>query len=165
MAAEKSPKKKLALLDFAIVFLAILLVFLLCVFVFEVPYWSAFKANPNNSYDTIEAFAYSLAYNRLDGTKSYVSPDKWAFIDTWSTDHEAISLDCKYPDDPDLGSFWISSFDDIKQTLSISFSFKQDCPRYFYVFSISADLKRVDNKWQVMDWSEICERTTEERCY
>jgi len=166
MATEKSPKKNLALLDLAIMFLAVLLVTLLCVFVFQVPYWPKFKANLNDAHDTIEAFAYSLAYNKLDQVKSYVSPDKRTFIDAWSKDHQAISLDCKEPDDPDLGAFWISSFDESTQMLSISFHFNQDCPDYFYRFSIrEVNLKRVDNKWQVMDWSEICEVTKEERCY
>lgn len=124
-----------------------------------------FKANPNDADDTIAAFAYSLAFNKLDGTKSYVAPDKWPFLDSWPTHHDAIPLDCKYPSDPDDGPFWIGGWDDGTHTTSVSFRFSLDCPDYFYSFHIDGDLKRVDNKWQVVDWSELCERTTEERCY
>ena len=146
--------------------MAMLLMILLCVFVFQVPYWPKFTANPNNAEDTVEAFAYSLAYNRLDGVKAYVAEDKWTFIDSWANDHEAISLDCKEPGDPDLGPFWVSSFDDSIQMLSISFAFQQNCPEYFYRFNISGvALKDVDSKWQIFDWVEICEETTERICY
>jgi hypothetical protein len=161
----KKPSKKSSWLNFAIVATALLLVFLLCVFVFQVPYWPALVANPADANDTVEAFAYSLAYNKLDGVKSYVAEDKWSFIDSWSTHHQAIPQSCNYPSDPDDGPFWMSSFDDGTQTRLIYFSFSQDCPNYFYVFRISADLKQVDNRWQVIGWSELCERTTEERCY
>jgi len=85
MATEVTPKKKPTWLDLAIVSMALLLMILLCVFVFQVPYWPKFKANPNNADDTVEAFAYSLAYNRLDGVKGYVAEDKWTFIDAWGT--------------------------------------------------------------------------------
>lgn len=166
MAAEITPKKKPTWLDLAIVSMAVLLLISLCVFVFQVPYWPKFKANPNNADDTVEAFAYSLAYNRLDGVKEYVAEDKWTFLDAWSKDHPAIPVDCKEPDDPDPGSFWVSSFDESRQMHSISFAFRQDCPEYFYTFSISkVALKRVDHKWTIFDWVEICEETTERNCY
>jgi hypothetical protein len=163
--SEKSSKKKGAWRSFAIFFTIILLVILACMFVFQILDWAKFEANPNNAYDTIQAFAYSLAYNKLDGVKSYISPSKWAFIESWPTRHEAISSHCKEPTDPDDGPSWMSSFDDNTQLLSMYFSFNQNCPDYFYMLRISAKLKRVDNKWQVIGWSEICERTTEEQCY
>lgn len=147
------------------VFVALLLVILLCGFVFQIFHWLKFKANPNDAYDTVEAFAYSLAYNKLDDTKSYVAPDKWTFIDSWSNRHRAISPFCHYPSDPDDGPFWMGGFDDGTHMTSIYFHFSKDCPDYFYTFRISVDLKIVDSKWQVIDWSELCERTTEERCY
>ena len=163
--AAKSPKTNASRVIFIILLTFPLATILLCVLAFRIAEWSTFKANPNNANDTVQAFAYSLAYNKLDVVKSYVSEDKWTFIDGWSKHHQAISQDCKSPSDPDDGPFWMSAFDDSTQTMLIYFSFNEECPDYFYMFHIDADLKRIDNRWQVIGWREICERTTEERCY
>jgi len=163
--AKNSSKKKAVGVSLAIVLAVLLAMILLCLLAFRIYKWSTFKANPNNAYDTVQAFAYSLAHNKLDGMKSYVSEDKWTFIDTWSDHHQAISPACKSPSDPDDGPFWMGGFDDGTHTTSIYFTFNEDCPDYFYMFRISADLKRVDNKWQVIGWSELCESAIEERCY
>ena len=166
MTAKKSPNIASGCLGSVIVFVAILLAMSLFTFVFPSPYRSMFKANPDDAQDTVQAFAYSLAHNKLDGVKSYVSPDKWTFLDTWSTRHQAISLDCKDPTDSDVGPMWISSFDDSTQVASITFFLNQECPDSFYMFRISdAKLKRVDAKWQVIDWYEICEQAAEEQCF
>ena len=163
----KSSKRKVARLNCTNVLLVLLVLIALCVLALRNPYRSVFDADPNNASDTIQAFAYSLAHNKLDEVKSYVSEDKWAFIDTWSTRHQAVSPDCKDLEDSDVGPFWSSSFDDSTQMASITFFLNQECPDSFYMFRISdAKLKRVDSRWQVMDWSEICERATEdEQCY
>jgi hypothetical protein len=144
-----------------------LVIILLCLFALRIYKWSTFRANPNNAYDTVQAFAYSLAYNKLDGVKSYVSEDKWTFIDDWSTQHQAISSHCKSPSDPDDGPFWMGGFDDGSHIISVYFDFREDCPGYFYSFRIDANLERVNNKWQVTDWTILCERgrTLEEMCY
>jgi hypothetical protein len=88
------------------VLLVLLVVSVLCILALQNPYRSVFKANPDDAQGTVEAFAYSLAHNKLDGVKSYVSEDKWAFIDTWSTRHQAISPACKDPMDGDVGPMW-----------------------------------------------------------
>jgi hypothetical protein len=163
--SENSPKKKAAGVSCPIMLAGLLAMILLCLLAFRIYKWSTFKANPNNAYDTVQAFAYSLAYNKLDGLKLYVSEDKWAFIDDWSKHHQAISSDCKSPSDPDDGPFWMGGFDDSTQKMSVHFTFYEDCPDYFYMFRINADLKRIDNKWQVVGWNELCERVGEERCY
>ena len=166
MTAKKTPNIVRGCLASSIAFVLMLLGVALYGFIFPSPYRSNFKANPKDAQDTVQALAYSLAYNQLDGMKSYVSPDKWAFIDTWLTRHQALSPDCKAPEDSDVGPMWASSFDEGTQVASITFFLNQRCPDSFYTFRISdTKLKRVDGKWQVMDWLEICEGTAEEKCY
>jgi hypothetical protein len=127
---------------------------------------SKFEANQNNPEDIAQAFAYSLAYNKLDNVKSYVTSDKWAFIDSWSTQHQPISPDCKDPNDVDLGPVTMSSYDSTNHSVFISFFFNQECPNYYYTFSVGGMLvELVDNKWQISEWDEICEDTLEEQCY
>jgi hypothetical protein len=125
-----------------------------------------FAANPNSAEDTTQAFAYSLAYNKLDHIKSYVSRNKWAFIESWPARHQPVSSRCKDYDDPDLGPFTISSYDSAESPHLISFFFMQDCPNHDYIFSVDGVIvERVENRWKISDWEKICEVMTVEVCY
>jgi len=132
---------------------------------------SEFEANPHSSRDTVQAFAYSLAYNKLDNIKSYVSHDKWEFIDSWSTRHKPVTPDCKDPDAVILGPSASYSSDPMNQShLNYNFDFNQECPNYDYTFSVTGVLVDfIDSKWQISEWDKICEETIkqviEEQCY
>jgi len=148
----------------AIAFGAYLMLNLICLLSFQIAsqisYFEKRKANTNDTFDTAIAFAYALAYNQLDEAKSYVAPNKWAFIESWPTRHLTISHQCKDDADPDLGPSATGGSE------SMTLFLVQDCPDYFYMLTVAEIVfKRVDNKWQVSDWSEICEKTKEERCY
>jgi hypothetical protein len=126
---------------------------------------SRFVAIRSNPFDTAQAFAYSLAYNRLDTVKTYVAKDKWDFIDSWGSTHEAISSECKNWDNPSGVEFAGSPGIDGKTYIATYWIF-HDCPEYGYALTVSIELKLSDNGWEITNWTEICEtKGAEEKCY
>ena len=125
---------------------------------------SRFVANRSDALDTTRAFAYSLAYNRLDTVKTYVSEDRWSFIDSWSSIHEAISPECKeWSDPPEMDS--ISGV--VDKTYYSTYWVNLNCPKYFsYSFKVSVELNWSNNVWTITNWTDICEtRGADEKCY
>jgi hypothetical protein len=165
MSEKLSPKNPFWIL-FGLVVVLLLAIILSCLFTLQAN-GSEFEANPHSSEDTVQAFVYSLAYNKLDHIRSYVSRDKWEFIDSWSTLHIPVSPDCKAPRDIDLGPVTMIGYDSNNQShLNYSFFFNRDCPNYYYTFSVGGVLvDLVNNKWQISGWDQICEETIEEQCY
>jgi len=125
-----------------------------------------FIVDLNNPENMVSTFAYSLAYNKLDNVRSYISKEKVDFIEFWSEHHHIDISKCKIPHDLDLSPVMMRSYDETIEAFRISFFFHRDCANYFYSFHVSdVVVERIGNKWQISDWKEICESTTEEYCY
>ena len=129
---------------------------------------SRFWANRNNADDTLQAFAYSLAYNRLESIDSYLVEEKWPFIDNWYIRHKPVSSDCTFPNDPDLGptSGIVESMDEA----SGGFYFFLQCSdsdEDTYMFSVhNVRLQRIEGRWKIVEWDQVCEtKNRQEECF
>lgn len=126
---------------------------------------SRFIANQSDAADTTQAFAYSLAYNKLDNVKTYVAEDKWGFIDSWTLNHEAVSTECKdwdHPWEPGM----VGVCDPESNICSVAYWIDYNCPEYSYTFMVDANLEFRNKKWEITSWTDICETKGEvEKCY
>jgi len=139
-----------------------------CIFaLYSVIYFnkSRFIANQSDEVDTTRAFAYSLAYNKLDNVKTHVSEDKWGFIDSWTLNHEAVSTECKnwdYPWEPDM----VGVCDPESNFCLVAYWIDCTCPEYSYTFMVNANIEFRNKKWEITGWTDICEIKGEvEKCY
>jgi hypothetical protein len=122
-----------------------------------------FLANENDPADVALTFAYSLPFNEMAEMKSYLVQENWEFVEKWPEIHEAVSKECHIPWDPDFEYFMFGGQDNGGSSSARLF-YNYDCPGYWYTFYVyELELKRVDGKWQIVRWKEICEDTGSRR--
>lgn len=146
--------------------IAIIFCFLLGFLTIKLLHVSLFKANRQDAFDTAQALAYSLAYNKLDTVKTYVSEEKWGFLDSWSSIHSAVSPSCKPWDNPSGTDAIGSSSTEDPNTYRYAYWIDYDCPQYSYTFFIDVNLSSINREWKITEWYEICEtKGADKKCY
>ena len=143
---------------FLLVFLLVIIA--ICTLSQVLPLYPAiriFLANENDPGDVALTFAYSLPFNEMAEMKSYLAQENWEFVEKWPEIHEAVSKECHIPWDPDSEYFMFGG-EDNGGSSSARLFYDYDCPEYRYTFYVDGlELKRVDGKWQILRWKDICE--------
>lgn len=116
-----------------------------------------FVADQSSPNDTVAAFAFSLAHNRMDGMQSYVIAEKWPLIAVWPQTHEALSDFCRFDWDPDFQGYMSvggRSRDGTEANVALWFNYV--CPNDSWKeLSVDVSLRSIEGKWYIVDWSNL----------
>ncbi|GAB4267446.1 MAG: hypothetical protein Kow0080_09580 [Candidatus Promineifilaceae bacterium] len=123
---------------------------------------------PISAFETQTAFVEGLVYNDMDKLRLITSPEQLHLLENWEEVHAPIPKDCKFPEDPDVGTSGVGHFDKETGQDIMNIIIGRECPNDFYNISMDdVSVEKINGNWMVVSWGKYGELSIERAqwCY